>query len=379
MGTMLIATSIYVVSYFEEYRAVAIGIKSIGFSLSGVVGASLLPYLERTYGVDGALMITGGMMLHLIPLALMIRNPRPCALCFFQARKATRNMEKEADAKNYGTAETGSRDSQPSSIRLPPCEHRVPSSKYKDKNENGKLDVEVDSGLHLECSDVAPPTPRPPTPEHHESRSGIVLQTLGLLQTPCFYILLVSLVSVDFTSQMFNATVVDYAGDKGVPLSKAAQLAACSSVGAICGQVSIPFVSDKLTRSRCTPAVVSFAAMSLCFFLMPCFVDFVGVSIVTVLTGIQQGYLRTLKPVLVADYLGARNIALCWGIVGLIALPLTLCEPSIVGAFRDTGGSYDNLYRTCGALDLLAASVLLVQACLDTRNRRRTNITAPNT
>ncbi|KAH9377527.1 hypothetical protein HPB48_013038 [Haemaphysalis longicornis] len=64
---------------------------------------------------------------------------------------------------------------------------------------------------------------------------------------------------------------------------------------------------------------------------MPHAILFAAVAAVTFIAGIQQGYLATLKPVLVADYLGVQRVAMSWGLMGVAALPLTFCEPAIVG------------------------------------------------
>lgn len=42
----------------------------------------------------------------------------------------------------------------------------------------------------------------------------------------------------------------------------------------------------------------------------------------------------------------------------------------LYGAFRDMRGSYDNLYRMCGAVDLFAALMVSAQAFIDASKRR---------
>ncbi|KAH9377520.1 hypothetical protein HPB48_013031 [Haemaphysalis longicornis] len=139
------------------------------------------------------------------------------------------------------------------------------------------------------------------------------------------------MVAADFTFHLFTATIVDYARDKGLSLNGAAQLVTCACAGGLCGHLFLPLVAHKLVSSRSTTASVSFAVVSLCFFVMPSLTGFVSVSIVTFVSGAQQGYIRTLRAVLVADYLGADYVAMSWGIMGFAALPLIFCEPTIVG------------------------------------------------
>lgn len=178
------------------------------------------------------------------------------------------------------------------------------------------------------------------------------------------------MVAADFTLPIFTSTIVDYSRDKGVPLATAAQLVTFQCLGGFLGRLVIPVIADKVAHSRCPIAALSLALLSLSFLMMPHAGGMWAVAAVTFVTGIQQGYLNAFKPVLAADYLGVESVAVSWGLIGFATLPLLFCEPSIVGAFRDTRGSYDNLYRLCGAVDLFAAILLSAQACYDAKKRR---------
>ncbi|KAH9377519.1 hypothetical protein HPB48_013030 [Haemaphysalis longicornis] len=233
-----------------------------------------------------------------------------------------KDPDKPATATTYGTVQKSPKNIHSTSIRQFTCEPCDTFSKSDYKNEKTEPVLQSNKSVHMlpPAADLLPPLPNS---EQHGSIDGIVRQTLVLLQTPCFYVILISMLACDFTFQIFNSTIVDYARDKGLSLNKGAQLAACSSAGCICGQVLIPFLFDKLTGSRCTPAALSFGVLSACFIIMPCLVDFVATSVLTFVTGIQQGYIRNLKPVLTADYLGTHLVAVSWAVMGLIALPLT--------------------------------------------------------
>ncbi|XP_077534790.1 monocarboxylate transporter 9-like [Haemaphysalis longicornis] len=400
VGILLIGQSIYTVSYFEEYRGVATGITFAGVSLSGIVGPAILPPLAQTYTVDGAMILAGGILLNLIPLALMLRNPRPFGRSLCGCSKTSECPYKHVAATNYGAIKPASHNaicgfsSQPahrhhdtSSIAVYQIGKTRPSSAFEERYLTSLSTEKISSQLIALQSDemvhntaledsylVSSRTEKLSSPllslaEQRESKNTVLDQTLHLFRQPCFYILLVSMVAADFTFHLFTATIVDYARDKGLSLNGAAQLVTCTCAGGLCGHLFLPLVAHKLVSSRSTTASVSFAVVSLCFFVMPSLTGFVSVSIVTFVSGAQQGYIRTLRAVLVADYLGADYVAMSWGIMGFAALPLIFCEPTIVGRFRDAEGSYDNLYRMCGAVDLIAAFVLLIQACCDTRNK----------
>ncbi|KAL1432604.1 hypothetical protein MTO96_013074 [Rhipicephalus appendiculatus] len=194
---------------------------------------------------------------------------------------------------------------------------------------------------------------------------------MKVLRSPCFYVLLVAMVAADFTLPLFGSTIVDYAVDKGITFNAAAQLVVCQCLGGFVGRLVIPLITDKLAHSRCPITAISLALLSLCFWVFPHVTSYAAVAVVTFVIGAQQGYLNAFKSVLVADYLGVHSVAVSWGLMGVALLPLVFCEPYIVGAFRDTRGSYDNLYRMCGAVNLFATLMVAAQAFLDARMRRK--------
>ncbi|KAH7957687.1 hypothetical protein HPB52_021897 [Rhipicephalus sanguineus] len=162
------------------------------------------------------------------------------------------------------------------------------------------------------------------------SNSGIATQTVVVLTKPCFYIILISMVAADFIVPLLSTTIVDYALDKELPPDQSWRLVTFLSVGSMCGHLVIPLLSDKLSRGRSLMAALSFTLLSLCFIVMPQVHGFATIGVVAFVAGVQQGYLNTLKPVLVADYLGVGSVAVSWGLMGLASLPLTFCEPTIL-------------------------------------------------
>ncbi|XP_049519376.1 uncharacterized protein LOC119444543 isoform X2 [Dermacentor silvarum] len=361
----MISTSIYIVSYFEKYRSFATGIQYLGSSLSGIIGPSMLSKLAATYGLGGTMLLTGGVTLNLLPLTLSLRNPRPVELCRCRRWKKNEVKATAANACVEHVDETllnGSADPRNSSVGSVELE----VEDLKEAMTETTTTVAQDSryGQQVGCLQVSY------APEKQKERFGVISQVLHVLRTPTFYVILVPIVAADITLPMLAFTIVDYAGDKGVPLDIAAVLVSCQCAGGFCGRLVIPLISDRTPRGRCVIGSCCFVLISLCFLLMPHIASFAAVATVTFLAGAQQGYLATIKTVLVADYLGVQKVAVCWGIMGLLSMPLIFCQPSIIGAFRDTQGSYDNLYTSCGAVDLVAALLLGLQVCLDSTKMR---------
>ena len=72
---MIYAPSIFVLgTYFEKRRAMANGIAISGCCLGGLLCPTLYRYLLDTYGLRGAMLLTGGILLHNLPMACLLRS-----------------------------------------------------------------------------------------------------------------------------------------------------------------------------------------------------------------------------------------------------------------------------------------------------------------
>ncbi|XP_077532363.1 monocarboxylate transporter 14-like [Haemaphysalis longicornis] len=376
-GLLTIGTSIVIVEYFQKYRSVSTGMKFVGRALTGIVGPSLLTFLKTAYGFKGTLLVVGGLLLNTVPLMLLLRHPRPLYLPACQGCRVVKQPENKTsvlvdraapDRANENIANTSTKhrevDVRETSSKLIDCveatEDNIKTAPISVVCNKGSDSSELPSHLYPKSKNV----------------SNIFGRTLVLLKLPCFYVVLLAITAIDFTFPILNTTVVDYGQDKGLREEDAAQLTSLLSFGGLCGHVLIPFIGDIVVRARCGVAGFTSVIAAVCFLFMPHVMSFASVSVVTFVAGLQFGYLRIVKAVLVADYLGVHNLALCIGLMGTAALPLRLGEPPLVGMFRDNGGSYDNLYRTCAAIVLAGAFLLFAQTCLDAKNSKRYKISS---
>ncbi|KAL1482553.1 hypothetical protein MTO96_033721 [Rhipicephalus appendiculatus] len=339
LGTLLIGTSVYVVSYFDEYRNVATGIKFLGVSVSGVIGPILLPAVMDTYGLAGLLLIVGGIILNVIPLTLLLRNPQPTSVflrCFKMSKSSISNKPEASTLtttrKEYGR-ETQHWDGVTNTF------HRDDTSIWAAKCCSAQETPTY--GSVLQASEI-------PGARMHgfQTESGMFTQMFEVLRMPIFYVILVPIALADFTLPLFASTIVDYGRDKGILLEKAALLLTYLCVGGFCGRLGISVLSDKIANGRCIITAISLIILSACFVLLPHVDIFPAVVAVTFVTGLQLGYLGTIKTVLSADFLGVQKVPLCWGLIGIASLPLTVFEPSIVAASGPTDNDQEMTKET---------------------------------
>nr|XP_050029289.2 uncharacterized protein LOC126525322 [Dermacentor andersoni] len=162
---------------------------------------------------------------------------------------------------------------------------------------------------------------------------------------------------------LLSTTIVDYAIDKGLTVAQAKQMIICISLAGLLGRLLLPLAADRGYLSRSALVALCYVFITLACMALPHVHSVAGVWMVCFVAAAQFGCLLTMKGVLVADYLGIEHIAAAIGVTGVAMLPLLLGNPAIIGYFRDTMGSYDNLFRSFAALAFLVAMMLLGLVC----------------
>ncbi|KAL1443866.1 hypothetical protein MTO96_030152, partial [Rhipicephalus appendiculatus] len=329
-GCCLGCLSLYSLLYFTKYRATASSAKYVGWSVSGLAWPSFTSFLYNNYGLHGALLLCGACILQAGPLFMLLEHPRPLTCCFNAQRKETAT----ASARNTeGPENQSGRNAQP---RLSVCPPETPV--------NGRCEP---------------------------ARIGISLKSLGMLfQIRDFYALIFFYVPFDWCQSLFLTTAADYAMDKGATLEKAKFVLTAVAVGNLVGRTAVPWVADRISFSRAPFAVAGLAASFLSFVAASLCTSFESFAALSATLGLFQGYVSCIRTVLFDDYLGIQYVPIMYGITGLILVPVSLCGPTILGAFRDALGSYDKLYPVLGALHLFGAVLIFLLVYRDWARRR---------
>uniref|UniRef100_A0A023GMX3 Putative monocarboxylate transporter ixodes scapularis monocarboxylate transporter n=1 Tax=Amblyomma triste TaxID=251400 RepID=A0A023GMX3_AMBTT len=335
IGTALLGLSLYLLMYFEEYRGTATAIMWIFRATSGMAAMPLLWKLTEIYGVQGCLLIAGGMVMHVVPIIMLIKHPQPCLLRF---SKSAVQDTKDPATLSKKSAENGGKDSAP-----PYSQPQQPPSTPNEKK------------LTTSTSSV----------------NNVTQVALASFRSFPFYVMVLFSVVTEYVFVTFSMTVVAYAVDKGWKLQNGNQLVIYNAVGLLAGRLVAPFATDKIRSSRCPVAVASLSSAAGLFLLLPVVKTFVGLAVLTCVMGVGMGYILCIKTVLMGDYMVVEGVSFCCGVAGILAIPVWIAGPSIIGFFRDTRGSYDLLYVTFSALSLFVAAMLLILACRDAAGRRR--------
>ncbi|KAM7293255.1 monocarboxylate transporter 2 [Ixodes scapularis] len=171
----------------------------------------------------------------------------------------------------------------------------------------------------------------------------------------------------DFTGSAYTSTLADYVADKGLSIEDAESLVICGSFSELIGRLFPPLIADRGCVRRSTLIMASFLLWGCSMMLMPHAKIHLHVIIVVLCAYLPFGCLQSMRSVLMADYIGVQWISTCFGLSGLISVPLSFGSPSIIGFFRDTQESYDGLFRLLGGLHLLVSVLFLGVVCVERR------------
>ncbi|KAL1468480.1 hypothetical protein MTO96_041444 [Rhipicephalus appendiculatus] len=220
IGTALIGLSVYLLLYFDEYRGTATAIMWIFRATSGMAGMPLLWFLTTRYGVQGCLLVMGGLVLNCVPIVMLIKSPRPCYTIFRNA-----GCRSKAYTKEHGKVESpGTKTFAPISL----TDHKLPQCFIAEKTAT-------------------------------TGRSHIAFSSFTSF--PFYVLVLQSLVS-DYVFPSFSMTIVAYAVDKGFELHQGNQIVVCNAVGLLIGRIVVPIVTDKISFSRCPLAALCYTGVA---------------------------------------------------------------------------------------------------------------------
>ncbi|KAL1469651.1 hypothetical protein MTO96_040955, partial [Rhipicephalus appendiculatus] len=289
-GGCLGCLSLYSLLYFTKYRATASSAKYVAWSISGLAWPSFTSFLYSNYGLHGALLLSGACILQSCPLFMLLKRPRPLTSCF----KAQRNETDTASAQNKEGPENQSGwNEQP---RLPVCPPET--------SANGRCEP---------------------------ARIGLSVKSLGrLFQIGDFYVLTFLYVVYDWCQTVLLTTAADYAKDKGATLEKAKFVLTAIAVGNLVGRTALPWVADRIPRSRAPFAVAGLAASFLSFVAASLSTSFASFVAFSATLGVFHGYVGCIRTVLFDEYLGVQYVPIMFGIPGLILVPVSLSGPTML-------------------------------------------------
>ncbi|KAH7948626.1 hypothetical protein HPB51_028445 [Rhipicephalus microplus] len=430
VGMIMLCLSIYNMLYFDKYRATASGFKYTGMTLAPLAFPLLLSALLREYGLHGGLLLLSAITVNTLPVAMLMNKPRPLNIrCGWRSvDPADKNTDscgidshRGVDANGVpkavysGTIKNGGdvfwedfrgHQSNSSNATVLRTKNNNASDStcgtgYKlntvtdvvrEKDEvchrNGTAHSPADKGCARVNGGNFPPSKGPAKitcqgcckssrAEHDENclartktPNSVWSSILVLLKNPVLYILVGTFTIGEYTTITFETTVLDYAADRGAARRQAEPMVMYVATAEMLGRLVIPFFWDRARLSRYLLVAMCLLAEAICLIAMPHATSFPQVVATAVVTGIPAGCIVALKPVVLSDHFGVEKLSVCWGIAGVALLPVAFGGPLLIGVFRDTLGSYENLYRMLSAMCATCAVAFFGLDFALTRSRR---------
>lgn len=312
-GLVFMTLPVFINQYFDKYRGFALGITYTGSTSSAFVFPRLLLYLEKTYNFRSSIMIFGAIVGHVIPISLLLKEPP------WIRRKRIEDGLASKHAKQVFTIEK--------------------------ESITGHSDTTPNGALQSDSKDV--------NAKHNAKRHvnpWSLRHGFTVLKSPMFYVVMLTYILFGYNFDVFMATIVDFAIDRGTSLEAAVGLIPLFSMTDTFGRLCIPLLADRGYVTRSTLAMFTYLWLAIVLQVFPLVCDYYQLLAACLCLAMAIGCGVTMYPTLMADYMGIQRLPISYGIVGTVAGPLFIMKPLFIGYFRDNVGSYDNMYRflSCG-------------------------------
>nr|XP_050030040.1 monocarboxylate transporter 14-like [Dermacentor andersoni] len=344
---LYVAVNVLLAQHFEKRRATACSLVYTVCGLNTIVMPPLVEFFRTTYGVRGAFLLYGAIMLHAIPSVIVLRSPAWLTKPKRELRKGKHEEVKDQTSatcalihQTNGDANTaklprdnsgrhGQCTTTDRSARL--CfnsEHNGSTTLQLHSNKSSKeLETKKFSG-RLECG----PTAR---------------QFLTLT----FLIHGLSFATVVFTTNVFSIIPADLAKDRGMDPSDSVYVLQAFSITDVAFRAIVGLAIDSRTLSLESVMLLGFALQALAFEWLVWAGTLPLMIAAAALLGSTCGSRMCLQaPAMVRDF-GISTLPMMMGGLSFCAGASLLIRPPLIGYFRDTHGDYSGLLHVMAALN----------------------------
>ncbi|GFX25370.1 monocarboxylate transporter 9 [Trichonephila clavipes] len=397
---------VIVTQYFEKYRATASGLALSGACLGSFVFPVLLEYMLSNYGLAGTFLVTGGLIMHVLPAAIMLKEPPwiqraskekehkkpedlnmkpPVSKKLSKPTQVMSSIKEEGRSTNEElSVVTVSYDKileSSTDFNVKQEEKALSFRRNSNKKSNG-FDNPAYAGSSVELNEkksdqvVEEPT-RPRlrtisigevsvtikiTQDQHQETS-IYKGMAKLFRDPMFHMISLSLGAFAMLFDPAITVIVDYIMDKGLTEDVAKYFISMLSLGDLVGRLGFGWVTDRKYMSIPNFMMLIQVIQGICFLLIPLFNGFDTLMSVMVIYGVMSGANLVMFPILVGKYLQSVQ-SLAIGFIAFFSGILSFAVPPLIGYFRDQVGSYDGMFCITGGLSLVTGLLWLTEPLL---------------
>ncbi|XP_061171314.1 monocarboxylate transporter 4-like [Saccostrea echinata] len=379
--------------YFEKRRGMANAIANVGGSIGGLTFPPLYAYLFKEYGLQGTLIIAGGIFLHFIPIGMLMRpierkekllqdieekdkSQDLVGKGLFEECLASNEIIKEESenevkvnliASNHSPQRKGS-DGKLNSLQNSSEDDRniqAKPSKLLGSSADISLTVSME-GLNLACSKAEIDN------DVYDEEKGIncCLQFLfklfdfSLFKNGQFILLMISILLVSAPSGIPITYIPPFAKDRGLQTDLIGYLVTISAASDLVGRILFVFIADNKKIERRHMMTIATVTNGIICFMAFFSTNFTYFAIFGILQAMFGGVYFSMINVLVIDFIGLDKLN--YGIAfGAVMTGISRAVTSLVfGILRDSTGSYVSGFSFIGVCSILGGVFLLFKPCV---------------
>nr|XP_019924551.2 monocarboxylate transporter 2 [Crassostrea gigas] len=360
--------------YFEKRRGMANSIANVGGSLGGFVLPFFLTFLFSEYGLEGTLIIAGGLYLQFLPAGLVMRTiERDSAL--HEDKEFTGSLlSNQTDKENVieyeiQDAYNGSSTSLNKTVNTELKAKSMVNINSSQKNcslkssalHGSSLDIEstvsvknINAGRSQHCSLS--------TLSDAKRKCLKFLFTLfdfALFKNPKFILLMLVAFLVAPGSTIVVTFIAPFAIDNDQSINMIGYLLTLSSAGDLTGRLLFVFISDNKVIQRYHMLSIAMLANGLTCLLASFYDTFAKLAVFGFLQSSFGGTYYSLINVLIVDFIGLKNLHHGLSMTTVMRGISVAITSSVIGHLRDHTGSYVSGFYLMGTCLVLGGLLLL--------------------
>ncbi|GBN25712.1 hypothetical protein AVEN_172026-1 [Araneus ventricosus] len=337
---------IMVTQWFMKHKATGTGLAFSGSSFGSLVLPFFIEKMLENYGLFGCFLLTGGLILNVLPAALLMKEPswmhkktvpevKIKSLVTVKVLKeshesnnASRNgLDAGSELHNFARNLNNKSKNQQNDCILDASDRLSNPSFINSINDI--RDADINQTEEIKCSVENVSTILPPEADMQQETS-IFKAVLTISCDPMFYMVSISVATFAVVLDPVFIVLVDFMMDKGLTEEISKYFISAFSIGDLVGRLSFGWITDRKLMSVRTFMMVMQISHGACFLLLPVFYDFYILMIIVTLFGVITGASLVMIPILVQTYLPSVQ-SLAIGCIAFVTGTAILMVPSLIG------------------------------------------------
>ncbi|GFU40622.1 hypothetical protein NPIL_134561 [Nephila pilipes] len=378
--------AVVVTQHFVKYQVTASGFAFSGSCFGSFFLPALMEHMLFRYGLAGSFLLTGGLLMHTIPAAMILKEPS------WMRRKDTITSEIPSSKRTTGVGE----------CPVSKASENVITIDYKNRSCSGDLErniyeksEECFSNLNSEKNGINNPAftssmtnmedisknkvenvknremisrnisskeaeTQNSIPEQQKQETSFNKAIIIILSNPMFFMISLSLVALAILIDPVFIVIVDFIMDKGFDEEVAKYFISALAFGNLIGKLSFGWITDRGYMSVPHYMVMMQIAQGVCFMLLCLLYEFYTLMIMITLVGMTIGATVVMFPILVGMYLPSVQ-SLAMGCLPFFTGIVNATVPTLIGYFRDGIGSYNGMFYITGSLSVIVGFLWILE------------------